>query len=127
MAKPSVKRTAGRVVYSSEHGRMCTSCHKPVAKCKCAGAAKRDTPRPESDGTARVRREKKGRGGKTVTTISGVPLEDDALKALAATLKKKCGVGGSLKDWVIVIQGDVVDKVLETLAAEGIKAKKSGG
>lgn len=106
---------------------MCSTCGKPVAKCKCAGSKQRDAVRPESDGTARVRREKKGRGGKTVTTVSGVPIDDDALKALAKKLKQKCGVGGSLKDWVIVIQGDKVDTILEVLAAEGIPAKRAGG
>ena len=50
--------------------------------------------------------EKKGRGGKTVTTISGVPLAEDALKELASALKKRCGCGGALKDGVIEIQGE---------------------
>lgn len=124
--KPN-KRAAGRVVYSSEHGRMCSTCGKPVAQCRCAGAKARDTERPESDGVVRVRREKKGRGGKTATTVNGVPGDEAALKVLAKKLKKKCGVGGSVKDWVIVIQGDQVDTVVEALEAEGYKVKRAGG
>ena len=82
---------------------------------------------PEGDGIARVRRETKGRGGKTVTTISGVPLAEEPLKELASVLKKRCGCGGSLKDGVIEIQGDHVDLLLAELLKRGFKAKKSGG
>ena len=82
---------------------------------------------PEGDGIARVRRESKGRGGKTVTTITGVPLAEDALKELATTLKKRCGTGGALKDGVIEIQGDHVELLLAELIKLGYKAKKSGG
>ena len=81
----------------------------------------------EGDGIARVRRESKGRGGKTVTTISGVPLPADQLKELASTLKRRCGTGGALKDGVIEIQGDHVELLLGELTKQGFKAKKSGG
>ena len=126
MAKAN-KREAGRVVYSSEHGRMCSTCGKPTAKCKCAGSKQRDAERPESDGVVRVRREKKGRGGKTATTVNGVPGEEKDLKELAKKLKQKCGVGGSVKDWVIIIQGDQVETVMSVLEDEGYTVKKSGG
>ena len=82
---------------------------------------------PAGDGIARVRRESKGRGGKTVTTISGVPLAGDELKELASNLKKRCGTGGALKDGVIEIQGDHVELLLAELQKLGFKAKKSGG
>ncbi|MDP9665816.1 UNVERIFIED_ORG: translation initiation factor 1 [Pseudomonas cremoricolorata] len=82
---------------------------------------------PEGDGIARVRRESKGRGGKTVTTVTGVPLPADQLKELAATLKRRCGTGGALKDGVIEIQGDHVQLLLDELSKQGFKAKKSGG
>ena len=82
---------------------------------------------PEGDGIARVRRESKGRGGKTVSTISGVPLPLAELTALAAALKKRCGCGGALKDGVIEIQGDHVELLLAELTARGFRAKKSGG
>jgi len=63
-------------------------------------------PGPPSDGIVRVRREVKGRGGKTVTTITGLPPDEDKLRQLAAELKRKCGSGGTVKDGVIIIQGD---------------------
>ena len=75
----------------------------------------------------RVRRETKGRRGKTVTTISGVPLGPDALKELAGELKRRCGSGGSARDGVIEIQGDHVDLLLAELGKRGFTAKKSGG
>ena len=61
------------------------------------------------------------------TTITGVPLAEDALKDLATSLKKRCGTGGALKDGVIEIQGDHVELLLAELIKHGFKAKKSGG
>jgi translation initiation factor 1 len=75
----------------------------------------------------KVRREVAGRRGKGVTTISGLPVRDDELKALAGRLKKRCGVGGSAKDGVIELQGDQRDVVMEVLAAEGYDAVLAGG
>jgi translation initiation factor 1 len=127
MARPAPKRPAGRVVYSSELGRLCSTCGKPVAKCSCAGAKARSSERPPTDGTVRVRRETKGRGGKVATVINGLPGELDALQTLAKRLKAKCGVGGSVKDWEIVIQGDKVDVVMAELTALGHRVKRQGG
>lgn len=79
------------------------------------------------DGNVRVRLEKKGRGGKTVTTVSGLPLAPDALKTLGKKLKKKCGVGGAVKDGIIEVQGDHAEKIVAELRAEGYDAKRSGG
>ena len=75
----------------------------------------------------KVRREVAGRRGKAVTTVSGVPVSDAALKALAGKLKKRCGVGGSVKDGVIEIQGDHRDVVVQMLEAEGYKPVLAGG
>jgi translation initiation factor 1 len=93
-----------------------------VDACTC-----KQTQIPDGDGTARVRRETKGRGGKTGTTVSGVPLAEEPLKDLASALKKRCGCGGSLKDGVIEIQGDHVELLLDELRKRGFNAKKSGG
>ena len=75
----------------------------------------------------RVRRETAGRRGKAVTTISNVPLDDDALRELAGRLKKRCGVGGSAKDGVIELQGDHRAVVVELLRADGHLVVLAGG
>ena len=73
------------------------------------------------------RRETAGRRGKAVTTVSGVPLDDEALRALAGRLKKRCGVGGSAKDGVIELQGDHREVVVELLRADGYDVVLAGG
>ena len=83
--------------------------------------------RLEGDGRVRVRRETSGRRGKAVTTVAGVPVDDAALKALAGKLKKRCGVGGAVKDGVIEIQGDHRDVVVELLRADGFDVVLAGG
>jgi translation initiation factor 1 len=75
----------------------------------------------------KVRRETAGRRGKTVTTVSNVPVDDDGLKALAGRLKKRCGVGGSAKDGIVELQGDHRDAVVEVLRAEGYDVVLAGG
>lgn len=123
MAKKSTSFAAlGGLVYSTDGGRHCPGCGQPQTQCRCAEAAV-----PAGDGIARVRRETKGRGGKTVTTISGVPLAEAPLRELATALKKRCGCGGALKDGVIEIQGEHVELLLAELHTRGFKAVKSGG
>ena len=90
---------------------------------------KRDAPpaaRP-GGGRVKVRREVAGRRGKAVTTVSGVPLDDAGLRALAGRLKKRCGVGGSVKDGVIELQGDHRDVVVEVLRSDGFDVVLAGG
>jgi translation initiation factor 1 len=124
---PVAKKTAsfaalGGLVFSTDSGRHCPECRQPVDACTC-----KSTLAPQGDGVARVRRESKGRGGKTVTTVSGVPLPLEELKALATTLKRRCGTGGALKDGVIEIQGEHVELLIGELIKLGFTAKKSGG
>jgi len=108
------------LVYSTAHGRMCPQCGKPKAECACGKPQA-----PKGDGVVRVGREvRKGAG---VTVVSGLPLDGEALKALAKELKARCGSGGTVKEGVIEIQGDHRDKVLEELGRRGFKAKRSGG
>ena len=111
------------MVYSTAHGRMCPGCGRPVAQCVCRAAA--DVPR--GDGVVRVGRETKGRKGKGVTIITGLPLDAKGLRKLAKHLKRKCGAGGTVKDGVIEIQGDHREMLLEELRKEGYTPKRSGG
>ena len=97
-----------------------------------AGDRRRERdPAPEAarapGGRVKVRREVAGRRGKTVTTVSGVPLDDTGLRELAGRLKKRCGVGGSAKDGVIELQGDHRDAVVEVLRADGYDVVLAGG
>ena len=112
----------GGLVFSTDTGRMCPDCRQPQAECSCG-----QPQAPAGDGIARVRRETKGRGGKTVTTISGLALTADELKALAKRIKARCGCGGSIVDGVIEIQGDRADMLCDWLTAEGFKTKRAGG
>jgi translation initiation factor 1 len=74
-----------------------------------------------------VRRETKGRGGKTVTTIEGIPLPPAEIERLAGELRRHCGAGGTLKDGVVEIQGDHADKIVAALEERGIAVKRAGG
>lgn len=116
------KRSAGGLVFSTEQGRMCPGCRQPDADCICGQPA-----RPEGDGIVRVSRETKGRKGKGVTLVTGIPLDDKELKAFAKVLKAKCGTGGTVKDGVVEIQGDQRDLLVPLLEAKGWTVKRSGG
>lgn len=82
---------------------------------------------PPQQQTAAIRREKQGRGGKTVTVVRDLQLSPDDLKALAKQLKQACGTGGTVKEGVIEIQGDHREKIAATLRSLGYKTKFSGG
>jgi translation initiation factor 1 len=119
----------GRLVYSTGAGRLCPECARPVADCRCKRSkpAQPSSVLPKGDGVVRVGRETKGRKGKGVTVISGVPLAGDALDELATRLKKRCGSGGTVHDGVIEIQGDHRDALLAELGKLGYTVKRSGG
>ena len=121
----SPRRVSDRVVYSSEHGRVCPACGQAQRKCRCPRPTSRDEPRPT--GPVRVGRSSKGRKGKPVTTVSGLSLDDVALRDLARELKQLCGSGGTMRDGVIEIQGEHRDTLVEALRERGIEAKRSGG
>ncbi|TXH59385.1 MAG: translation initiation factor Sui1 [Burkholderiaceae bacterium] len=112
------------LVYSTDGGRMCPQCRQPQPSCRCAETARQAV---RGDGNVRVSRERAGRGGKTVTLVRGLALDETALAALGKRLRSACGAGGALKDGVLEIQGDHVERVLELLAREGHSARRSGG
>ena len=112
-----------RLVFSTEAGRICPQCGNPTDKCTCKKGKTAKNTQPLSvypdDGIVRIRRETKGRKGKTVTTIFGLPLDDNDLKQFAKTLKRRCGTGGSVKDGIIVIQGDHRESLFEEIKKKG--------
>ena len=117
--------SSGGLVYSTETGRMCPACRQPIDSCRCAALPARAT--PAGDGIARIRREVGGRGGKTVTVVSGLPLDDIALAALSKRLKSACGTGGTVKSGALEFQGDHREQIVSLLATEGFKSKLAGG
>jgi len=119
--KPS---SNGGLVYSTEGGRMCPECRKPIDECACKARAKAVA---AGDGVVRVSRQAKGRGGKTVTLIKGLALDPVALALLGKQLRTACGCGGTVKDGVIEVQGDHCDLVVEALKKLGHDAKRAGG
>ena len=118
-----------RLVYSTDGGRIntCPTCGRSYKECRCDQHPSASQATKKSDGIVRVMRDRKGRGGKTVTVITGVPVSSDALATLAQQLKKLCGTGGTVKDGTIEIQGDHCDKVQAKLTEMGYKVKRAGG
>ena len=116
------KHSRDRLVYSTEPGRICPGCGNPVNQCAC-----RKQTSPSGDGNVRVSRETKGRKGKGVTLIKGLAMDAVTLAAMSKKLKVMCGSGGTVKDGVIEIQGDHIERILDYLKKQGVKAKRSGG
>jgi translation initiation factor 1 len=110
------KRRDNRVVHSTTDGDLRKARDPGVVRARAAAG-----------GRVEVRREVAGRRGKPVTTVSGLPLDDGEVRALAGRLKKRCGVGGSAKDGVIELQGDHRDVVVAVLRAEGHEVVLAGG
>ena len=111
-----------RVVYSTEQGRICPGCGNPVNQCTCL----KQTSSP-GDGNVRVSREIKGRKGKGVTLIKGLDMDATTLALMSKKLKVMCGSGGTVKESVIEIQGDHVERILDYLKGQGLRAKRAGG
>lgn len=117
------EKNASRLVYSTDGGKLCRQCHRPLLKCVCGN----DRPGATGDGVVRIRRETKGRGGKAVTVLDGLPLAEAELKKLARDLKQRCGVGGSIKGESIEIQGDQRPVLKAELEKRGFTVKLAGG
>jgi translation initiation factor 1 len=123
MASMKNRGGPGGLVYSTDGGRMCPVCRRPLAQCICT----KGKPAAPSDGIVRVSREIKGRGGKAVTLVKGLQLDAPALAALGKQLKAACGSGGTVKDGAIEVQGDHCERVIELLKAQGHSVKRAGG
>ncbi|GMU57913.1 MAG: hypothetical protein AMXMBFR33_70590 [Candidatus Xenobia bacterium] len=108
-------------VYSTDEN-WCPKCQK--TPCACAA---RKTPSKPSSGPAKMRLEKSGRGGKAVTVLFELPLDEAGLKELLKTLKTRCGTGGALKGQTLEIQGDHREAIEKLLGERGIKVKRAGG
>jgi translation initiation factor 1 len=119
--------TNSRLVYSTESGQICPNCPKPISECLCKKKKPKAGLKTKQDGIIQIRREVKGRKGKTVTVIYGLQFDQSNLKALAKQLKQQCGTGRSVKDDMIIIQGDHIEKLMQLLKAQGYMAKLSGG
>ncbi len=111
-----------RLVYSTEQGRICPGCENPVDQCTC-----RKQTSSIGDGNVRVSRETKGRKGKGVTLIKGLAMDAVTLGSMCKKLKAMCGAGGTVKEGVIEIQGDHIERILDYLKKQGVKAKRAGG
>ena len=112
----------GRVVYSTGIGKVCPGCGWPAKDCKCSSKQAADQALP-SRIVAKLRMEKKGRGGKTVTVVYDLPQNADFLKDLAQELKRACGTGGAVADNTIELQGDLRARVRDFLARKGFTVK----
>ena len=112
-----------RLVYATGVGTLCPNCRRAVRECVCPKGA----PGAAKIGAVRVGRETKGRAGKGVTTVTGLPLPAAQIEALAAQLKKRCGSGGTVREGVIEIQGEHRSVIVAELVKLGWQAKQSGG
>lgn len=111
------------LVYSTEHGRIYSDSSKPLNLCDGGENGKRT----KNDGIVRVSRSTQGRKGKGVVIITGIPLDSGELKKLGKELKTKFGVGGSVKNGIIELQGDFREKIVSELNKYGWQVKLSGG
>ena len=114
-------RDTGRLVYSTGSGRVCPGCGWPAHDCKCS-TRRADAPVPVRV-VAKLRIEKAGRGGKTVTVVYDLPRNAAFLKELCQELKRACGAGGTVQDAAVELQGDLRDRVRELLLKKGFGVK----
>ena len=114
------RKNSPRTVYSTSSGRVCPSCGWPATRCRCSSTF--DEAVPERI-TARLRIEKAGRRGKTVTVVESLPRNATFLKDLATELKRGCGTGGTVVEDRVELQGDHREKLRTVLVAKGWTVK----
>lgn len=114
-------RGADRLVFSTERGRICSGCGWPADNCRCSRTAS-DAAVPARV-VAKLRVEKAGRGGKTVTVVYDLPRNAPFLKELCTDLKRACGTGGTVENDTVELQGDRRDQVRDLLRTRGFLVK----
>jgi translation initiation factor 1 len=115
-------RDKGRLVYSTGLGSICPGCGWPDKDCRCSSQRTPSETIPKRI-VAKLRMEKKGRGGKTVTVVDGLPNNAAFLKDLCSELKRACGTGGAVDAGLVELQGDLRDRVREFLLEKGYIVK----
>ena len=115
--------SSSRLVYSTGGDNTCPRCGKALHKCRCV----QDSSDSVTDGIVRLGLERKGRGGKQVTLISGLDFSQETPKQVLKRLKGLCGTGGTVKQQILEIQGDHRDKLKTHLEQQGLQVKLSGG
>ena len=117
-------------MYSTGIGRICPGCGWPAKDCKCSSKRAVDQPVPGPSTSqkagrivAKLRMEKKGRGGKTVTVVYDLPQNEAFLKELAQELKRACGTGGTAVADGVELQGDLRERVRDVLTKRGYVVK----
>ena len=114
-------RSPARLVYSTQSGRMCPTCGWPIDRCTCSASNASETVPTRI--VAKLRLEKKGRGGKAVSVVYDLPRNEAFLKALCQELKRACGVGGAVADNTVELQGDLRERLRAMLQAKGFVVK----
>ena len=109
------------LVYSTEKGRVCPACGWPADDCKCS--ARNATASVPAKIVAKLRLEKKGRGGKSVTVVYDLPANASFLKELCQELKRGCSVGGAVTEDSVELQGDQRERVRAMLQKKGYSVK----
>jgi len=112
-----------RLVYTSQTGRVCPKCGWPEGDCRCASQSAAENEPVPARIVCKLRIEKTGRGGKTVTVIDGLPRNAAFAAALAQELKRSCGTGGALREGAVELQGDLRDRAREFLTRKGYVVK----
>lgn len=123
----SERGSNSRLVYSTDGGRVRDPAAVTNRKLPSAATAKPQAKTVPDDGVVRVQRDKKGRGGKVATTVTGLPGSEPELDVLLKTLKQFCGAGGSREGRTLVLQGDQRERLMERLAALGHRPRLAGG
>jgi len=113
-----------RLVYSTDGGRVAQPKPKTASKARPAAPSRSATP---DDGVVRIMRDRRGRGGKTATTITGLPGNELELDAILKTLKQHCGAGGNREGRTLEIQGDQRERIQQKLVALGFTVRLAGG